>query len=108
MRGLLAFYRPDVLVTEDYKGAGSRRKSRIKQLIDAIGALGAKERVVTATFSRNEVRDCFGLIAKRRIAEAIAQNFPELEPRLPPVRNIFDAVALGMTFFHTKEKKRAA
>ena len=118
MRGLLAFYRTDVLVTEDYKGAGSRRKSRIKQLIDAIGALGAKERVVTATFSRNEVRDCFGLIAKRRIAEAIAQSFPELEPRLPPVRkiwmsedarmNIFDAVALGMTFFHTKEKKRAA
>ena len=25
MRELLAFYRPDMLVTEDYKGAGSRR-----------------------------------------------------------------------------------
>ena len=36
MRELLAFYRPDVLVTEDYKGAGSRRGSRIRELIDAI------------------------------------------------------------------------
>ena len=39
VRELLAFYRPDVLVTEDYKGAGSRRGSRIRQLIDAIGTL---------------------------------------------------------------------
>jgi hypothetical protein len=118
VRELLAFYRPDVLVTEDYEGSGSRRGSRIRQLIDAIGALAAKERVAIASFSRIEVRDNFGLTSKRRIAEAITLDFPELEPRLPPVRriwmsedarmNIFDAVALGMTFFHTKGKKKRA
>jgi hypothetical protein len=118
MRELLDFYRPDVLVTENYRGGGSRRGSRIRQLIDAITVLAAKERAAIASFSRAEVRDNFGLTSKRRIAEAITRDFPELEPRLPPVRriwmsedarmNIFDAAALGMTFFHTKEKKRAA
>jgi hypothetical protein len=118
MRELLAFYRPDMLITEDYKGAGSRRGSRIRELIDAITDLAAKEGVASRSFSRAEVRDCFGLTAKRAIAQAIAQEFPELEPRLPPVRkiwmsedarmNIFDAVGLGMTFFHTKGKKKRA
>ena len=65
VRELLAFYRPDVLVTEDYKGAGSRRGSRIRELIDAIGALAAKESVASRSFSRAEVRNCFGLTAKR-------------------------------------------
>ena len=55
------------------------------------------------------------MTAKREIAQSIAREFPELEPRLPPVRriwmsedarmNIFDAVALGMTFFHTKGRR---
>ena len=118
MRELLAFYRPDMLITEDYKGAGSRRGSRIRELIDAISDLAAKEGVASRSFSRAEVRDCFGLTAKRAIAQSIAQEFPELEPRLPPVRkiwmsedarmNIFDAVALGMTFFHAKGKRKRA
>ena len=112
IRELLAFYCPDIVVTEDYKGLGSRRGSRIRQFIDAIGTLAAKERVAIASSSRAAVRDHFGLTSKRRIAEAITRDFPELEPRLPPIRriwmsedarmNIFDAVALGMTFFHTK------
>ena len=112
VRELLAFYRPDMLITEDCKSAGSRRGSRIRQLIDAIDTLAAKERVAIASSSRAAVRDHFGLTSKRRIAEAITRDFPELEPRLPPIRriwmsedarmNIFDAVALGMTFFHTK------
>jgi hypothetical protein len=118
MRELLAFYRPDMLITEDYKGAGSRRGSRIRELIDAISDLAAKEGVASRSFSRAEVRDCFGLTAKRAIAQSIAQEFPELEPRLPPVRkiwmsedarmNIFDAVGLGMTFFHAKGKRKRA
>ena len=118
MRGLLAFYRPDVLVTEDYKGAGSRRGSRIRALIDAIAALAAKEGVACTSFSRTDVRTCFGLTAKREIAQSIVQEIPELEPRLPPVRriwmsedarmNIFDAVGLGMTFFHAKGKRKRA
>ena len=122
IRELLTFYRPDVLVLEDHQGQGSRRAKRIQKLIDAMTALAAKERVATASFSRAEVRACFsptGWTTKRQIAEAIAREFPELEPRLPPVRriwmsedarmNIFDAAALAMTFFDTRSRaKRAA
>ena len=122
IRELLTFYRPDVLVLEDHQGQGSRRSKRIQKLIDAMTALAAKEGVATASFSRAEMRACFsptGSTTKRQIAEAIAREFPELEPRLPPVRriwmsedsrmNIFDAAALAMTFFHTKRQtKRAA
>jgi Holliday junction resolvasome RuvABC endonuclease subunit len=122
IRELLIFYRPDVLVLEDYEGRSSRRAKRIQQLIDAITALAAAEGVATTSFSRAEIRACFsptGSTTKRHIAEAIARKFPELEPRLPPVRkiwmsedarmNIFDAAALAMTFLDTKSRtKRAA
>ena len=121
-RDLLRFYRPDVLVLEDYEGRSSRRATRIQKLIDAMNALAAKDGVATVSFSRAEVRACFssaGVATKRHIAQAIVREFPELEPRLPPVRkiwmsedvrmNIFDAAALAMTFFDTQSRpKRAA
>jgi Holliday junction resolvasome RuvABC endonuclease subunit len=121
-RELIAFYRPDVLVLEDYEGLGSRRAKRIQNLINLMTAHAAEERIAIASFSRSEVRACFsstGSTTKQRIAESIAREFPELEPRLPPVRriwmsedsrmNIFDAAALGITFFHSRSRlKRAA
>jgi hypothetical protein len=111
-RELLAFYRPDILVLEDCEGLGSRRAKRIQTLTNLMTAHATEERIATASFSRSEVRACFDLTTKREIAEAIVREFPELERHLPPVRriwmsedarmNIFDAVALGMTFFHTR------
>jgi hypothetical protein len=119
MRELLTFYHPDVVVLEDYEGQGSRRARRIEILINLIAAHAHAGGMRTASFSRAEVRASFGLTAKREIAEAIVRAFPELEPRLPPVRkiwmsedrrmNIFDAVALAITFFNSKSRtKRAA
>ena len=119
VRELLAFYRPDVVVLEDYQGRGSRRARRIQTLINLMTAHAARERISTASFSRSDVRASFGLTTKREIAEAIVREFPELEPRLPPVRkiwmsedarmNIFDAAALAITFFDSKSRtKRAA
>jgi hypothetical protein len=119
VRELLAFYRPDALVLEDYQGRGSRRAKRIRMLINLMAAHATEERIPAASYSRSEVRASFGLTTKRRIAEAIVREFPELEPRLPPVRkiwmsedvrmSIFDAAALAMTFFDTKgQLKRAA
>ena len=118
IRELLTFYRPDVLVLEDYEGLGSRRAKRVEALIKSMAAHATREGMSTASFSRAEVRASFGLTAKRQIAEAIARDFPELEPRLPPVRkiwmsedrrmNIFDAAALAMTFFDTKRQTERA
>jgi hypothetical protein len=116
IRELVAFYRPDVVVLEDYDGSGSRRAKRIRTLINLVAAHAAEEGMSTAFFSRASVRTCFGLGTKREIAEAIARDLPELEPRLPPVRkiwmsedrrmSIFDAVSLAMTFFHKKSRTK--
>jgi Holliday junction resolvasome RuvABC endonuclease subunit len=122
IRELLTFYHPDVVVLEDYDGLGSRRAKRVQTLINLITAFAAEEGMATACFSRAEVRACFsptGSTTKRQIAESVAREFPELERRLAPVRkiwmcedsrmNIFDAAALGMTYFHTGSRlKRAA
>ena len=58
------------------------------------------------------------MTTKREIAEAIVREFPELEPRLPPVRkiwmsedvrmSIFDAAALAITFFDKKSRANRA
>jgi hypothetical protein len=113
VRELLAFYRPDVLVLEDYQGRGSRAK-RIQTLINLMTAHATEERITTASYCRSDVRSSFGLTTKREIAEDIVREFPELEPRLPPVRkiwmsedvrmNIFDAAALAITFFDSKSR----
>ena len=119
VRELVTFYRPDVVVLEDYDGHGSRRAKRIRVLINLVAAHATEERIPIASYSRSEVRACFGLTTKRGIAEALVREFPELEPRLPPVRriwmsedvrmSIFDAAALAMTFFDSKRRtKRAA
>ena len=118
IRGLLAFYRPDSSLPRTTRARARGGEAGSKQLIDAIGALAAKESVASSDFSRDRGTQLFRLERKAADRGAIAQEFPELEPRLPPVRriwmsedarmNMFDAVALGMTFFHTKEKKRAA
>ena len=42
VRELLAFYRPDVLVLEDYQGRGSRRAKRIQTLINLMAAHAAE------------------------------------------------------------------
>jgi hypothetical protein len=118
VRDLLAFYRPDVLVLENHQGRGSRRAKRIQALINLIAAHAAEQRMTTAAYSRADVRASFGLTTKREIAEAIVREFPELVPRLPPVRriwmsedvrmNIFDAASLAITFFESKRRTKQA
>jgi hypothetical protein len=118
LRELTALYRPDVVVLEDYEGPGSRRAKRIRNLINLMAAHAVAEGMSTAFFSRAAVRARFGLETKRQVAEAIAQEFPELEPRMPPVRriwmsedrrmSIFDAVSLAITFFRHKSRTKQA
>jgi hypothetical protein len=117
-RELLAFYRPDALVLEDYQGRGSRRAKRIRTLINLMTAHAREVRIPTAAYSRSDLRASFGVTTKREIAEAIVRDFPELEPRLPPVRkiwmsedvrmNIFDAAALAITFFDKNSRTNRA
>jgi len=115
---LIEKYRPDVIVLEDYEGDGSRRCRRIQKLILKIIELAEEKKIKVRTFSRDQIRQTFSpytATTKYEIAQVIGHVYPELGPRLPRYRklwmsedyrmNIFDAVALGMTYFHSAKNK---
>src|SRR5437867_2438119 len=109
---LIDRYQPSVVVVEDYEGKGSRRCRRIQGLISDISKLAVQRKIKVRAFSRAKVKQMFsesGASNKQDIAAAIANQFPELAPRLPRFRkpwmsedyrmSIFDAVVLVLTFF---------
>jgi hypothetical protein len=107
---LIALYRPDRLVVEDWRDARSRRGPRCQRLLERIIERGEKQDVPTSRVSVARLRRAFAPHrTKYQIALAVAQRFPELAARLPPVRKpwmsekpqmgIFDAVALALAFY---------
>ncbi len=114
---LITRYEPDVLVLEDCERDSSRRCPRVRALIRHITRRAAKAEIPTQRFARHQIQEAFAgasALTKSRMARAIAEQFPELAPRVPPVRkpwmsedyrmNIFDAVGLGVTFFYFRRK----
>ena len=110
IKELINYYKPNVIVLEDYEGRGSRRCLRVKALISSISKLKSNRKVKVKNFSRKQVKHAFSHARnKRDIALAIAERFPELLPRVPRVRkcymsedyrmSIFDAVGLILTYF---------
>lgn len=110
---MLAYYRPDVVVVEDYRDRSCRRCLRVRELIRDIMALAKERKIRTRSFSRRAVRAAFSdstAVTRYAIAGTIIQRLPALAPWRPPVRKpwmseshrtvIFDAVALALTFFH--------
>lgn len=113
---LMDFYHPDVIVVEDYAGEGSRRSTRVQQLIKDIKRLAQTKGIKTYSYSRSAIRKTFaqsGAKTKYEIAKKIAEWLPTFAQRLPPVRkpwmsedyrmSIFDAVALALTFYSVEE-----
>ncbi len=108
---LIRQYQPNLLVIEDARAQGCRRRQRVRRLLARLAPLARRHRVRCRAIPQRWVLACFALEAtnKQRIAVAIAERFPELDPRLPPLRNpfmgedertaIFDATALALTFF---------
>jgi Holliday junction resolvasome RuvABC endonuclease subunit len=114
---LLDHWRPDVVVVEDTSHASARRRDRARELIAAIGEVAAKRGLEVARIARVHVRRLFETADsanKHQIAQTIADHFPELAPRLPPVRkawmsedtrmSIFDAVAFTLAFYFHAER----
>ena len=121
VQNLVLGYQPNVIALEDYTTKRSRRCRRVRELISAIEKLAAKQKIRVCSVARSEVTLAFtsvGAVTKYQTALAITQRFPELAPRLPPVRKpwmpedyrmpIFDAVALAVTFFEFKNKRKLA
>ncbi len=112
VKRLLDRYAPVVLVLGDWTAATTRRAKRIRDLSQSLAALAKQHSLPVVTFSTEKVRECFsgvGARTKYEIALAIAKQVPAFSFRVPPVRklwmsedprqNLFDAAALGFTFF---------
>jgi len=110
---LIQHYRPEIVVLEDC--TGSRRCARIQSLLGAVARLVKTEGLKSRRFRSSRVKKVFGTFratTKYEIARAVAQQLPELAPRLPRFRKawmsedyrmtIFDAAALALTYFHSR------
>jgi len=101
-------FKPDLLALEDWKAAGSRRCERVEILLNLI-ATGKWEGMVVRLVSVREVRAIGPLpdmATKYGRATFFADQYPELQAFLPPVRkpwmsedtrmSIFDAVGFAV------------
>jgi hypothetical protein len=109
---LVRLYQPMVLVVEDCAHARSRRNPRVRRLTETILVAAQEFGVEGHALPLAAVYRMFarsGAGTKYEIASALVRAFPELMVRLPPKRkpwqsedsrmSIFDAVALGLTYF---------
>lgn len=105
-------YRPEVLVIEETTVKESRRTSRIRKLYRMLVHLAEAEYIELHRYTKGTIKECFtsvGASTKYEIAKAIAIQIPAFAHRIPPFRkpwmsedprqSLFDAAALGLTFF---------
>lgn len=110
---LMNRYAPDIVVVEDVATRTSRRRSRVRELIENVTAKANSRELKVARVSREQVQDLFraaGGTTKHRVATIIAEHFPELAPHLPPPRkawmsedgrmSMFDAAAFALAFYY--------
>lgn len=110
---LMDRYQPDVLALGDSVDPHRRRSKRIHRLQRLIISHAEGQAVEIISFSRKEVRQCFGSVgAKTRyeIAQAIASRIQAFETRLPKARklwtpedvrmSLFDAASLALTYYY--------
>jgi len=115
---LLDYFDPHLIVMEDTAAPGSRRCQRVREMLARMQRVASARRTRSRRVSRREVREVFaqfGATTKHQIALAIAKRFPELDPRLPPLRkpwmseddrmSIFDAVAFALTAYNSETSR---
>lgn len=117
---LLDTYRPAIVVLEDCRAEGSRRRPHVRRLLRSIERLAAQRGVKVRLVPPSTRLAAFaeaGATTKYQVATALAERFPVLRHRLPPVRKpwmtedhrmgIFDAVALLVAFFYAERTEAA-
>jgi hypothetical protein len=118
LRALLGDFVPSGLTFTEFQRRGSRRNARLKRVFDAIRREADKQGIPLRPVSRKAVQEAFAQLAnatKHRIASVVAERYPELSWKLPPKRkpwqsedyrmSIFDAAALGVTYFERTAPK---
>lgn len=109
---LIQTYRPQTLVLEDVSPKSARRPARLQTLSLKLAHMAECDGIEVCRYDRRSIRMTFasvGAKTKVEIADTIASAIPAFTHRLPPVRKIwmsedprqmlFDAAALGMTYF---------
>lgn len=109
----LEYFKPELVVLEDYQGKQSRKSKRVEKLIDQIVKEAKLKGIQVASYAREQIRYTFRQFDakdKHEISEAIARNIPTLKGYLRPKRlfyksepytmGIFDAVSLGVTHYY--------
>lgn len=109
VRTLIALYGIDIIVIEDCRDRSSRRRRRMRAVLEQVRALAVARTevlliplpLVCTAFEAGKT--------KRAIATAVAEHFPELRFHLPPERkpwmtedarmSIFDATALALAAY---------
>jgi Holliday junction resolvasome RuvABC endonuclease subunit len=111
VRKLITLYRPSVVVLEDWTDRDAPRCARIETLYGHIVTLCAGMDVSIERVPMRRVQQVFeahGATTKYEIAQVIAKRIPALSSEVPvrkiwepesPRQTIFDAAALGLTFF---------
>jgi hypothetical protein len=109
---LLDQFRPDVVILEDSVAPGSRRRPRVRKLLGKLVETARERGIEVQTLPRIAVIECFSSPDKRAtkfsITQNLAETFPELAPKMPARRKIwqsederiatFDALALAVTY----------
>jgi hypothetical protein len=97
---LLSRYKPDVLVLEDLRADGARRRIRAKKEIQAMERLARTRNVCVERVSRLGVLDTFAPgKTKYEAAARLAEIFPVLAKRLPRKRNTWRPEEARMNVF---------
>ncbi len=113
IRQFLEYYKPSVIVLEDYEAKGARKSKRVEKLIRNIEALAVEKKLEIKKYSREQVRFVFQQFkaeTKYEIAKVLVTFFPQLKHRTPSYRKLwmaedhnmgmFDAISLAVTYFY--------
>lgn len=114
---LIERYQPTAVALEKKPNRPTHKRKRVV-LIEGVLTASKRKDIAVQSFEREQIRQYFsefGAITKEEIAKRIAEQFPELFPRLPKHRepymsedyrmNIFDAVALVLTFLNCNKNQ---
>lgn len=109
---LMDFYRPVLILVQDYKF----KDTNAAKLISKIVQIAEVKNIKLYQYSRQQIRDVFevfGATSKYRIAAKIVEAIPELAPRMPRIRKmwenedynmpIFNAISLALTHSYLTE-----
>jgi Holliday junction resolvasome RuvABC endonuclease subunit len=99
---MLARYQPTALVIEDAREARSLRALSLESFVASVADVLVDGPVPLRTYSRRAVRAAFrstGATTKDEIARVLVSRFPELAPRRPGPRKVWESEDARMSIF---------